>query len=260
MYPTFPSFLPEISSKWSAIYARLKRNCVFTLPLHSQERYVSEQLLFSLLKPILLIRFLCLGRLLHASFLLSWGGARAALSLVALANEKTRLCSIWAGQHMVRNEFRSRPFSPPGDLNVKKIENLCEGTWNLVPGKQETVLGSGCQYKLHAISLSNNVSSPPTNRFSVNLLILSPILSVNRVSTDSVNWKCNGLVSSVYGQVSFNYYCKKNRIALNWVMLIDNKCKHNSRVLFTNFKDYSYSNQLYKVPDRIIMVIKYIEA
>lgn len=71
VYPTFPSFLPEISSKWSAIYARLKRNCVFTLPLHSQERYVSEQLLFSLLKPILLIRFLCLGRLLHASFLLS---------------------------------------------------------------------------------------------------------------------------------------------------------------------------------------------
>lgn len=162
-----------------------------------------------LLKSMLLIRFLCLGRLLRASFLLGWGGVTVALSVVALANEKTRLCSIWAGQHMVRNEFRSRPFSPPGDLNVKKIENLCEGTWNLVPGKQETALGSGCQYKLHTISLSNNVPSPPTNSFSVNLLILSPVLSVNGVSTDSVNWKCNGLVSSVYGQVSFNYCCRE---------------------------------------------------
>lgn len=89
---------------------------------------------------------------------------------------------------MVRNEFPSRLFSPPGDLNVKKIENPYERMWNLVPGKQEAALGSGCQYKLHAnISLSNNVSSPPTNSFSVNLLILSPVLGINGVSSDSVN-------------------------------------------------------------------------
>lgn len=88
---------------------------------------------------------------------------------------------------MVRNEFHSRLFSPPGDLNVKKIENPYEGVWNLVPEKQEAALGSGCQYKLHAISLSNNASFPPTNSFSVNLLILSPVLSTNRVSSDSVN-------------------------------------------------------------------------
>lgn len=53
---------------------------------------------------------------------------------------------------------------------------------------------------------------------------------------------------------------EKNRIELKWVTLIDNKCKHDSRVLFTNFKDYSYSNQLYKVPDRIIIAIKYMEV
>lgn len=88
---------------------------------------------------------------------------------------------------MVRNEFHSRLFSPPGDLNVRKIENPYEGTRNLVPGKQEAALGSGCQYKLHAISLSNNVSSPPTNSFSVKLLILSPISGINGVSSDSVN-------------------------------------------------------------------------
>lgn len=88
---------------------------------------------------------------------------------------------------MVRNEFHSRPFSPPGDLNVKKIENPYEGTRNLVPGKQEAALGSGCQCKLHAISLSNNGSSPPTNSFPVKLLILSPIVGINGVSSDSVN-------------------------------------------------------------------------
>lgn len=67
---------------------------------------------------------------------------RAALSAAASVNENTRLCSIWAGQHMVRNEFHSRLFSPPGDLNVKKIENPYEGTRNLAPRKQEAALGS----------------------------------------------------------------------------------------------------------------------
>lgn len=119
--------------------------------------------------------------------MLGGGGARAALSVAVSVNENTRVCSIWAGQHMGRNEFRSRLLSPPGDLNVKKRENPCEGMRNLVPGKQEAALGSGCQYKLHAISLSNNVSSPPTNSFSVNLLILSPVLGINGVSSDSVN-------------------------------------------------------------------------
>lgn len=51
---------------------------------------------------------------------------------------------------------------------------------------------------------------------------------------------------------------EKNRIELNRVTLIDNKCKHNSRVPFTDFKDYSYSNQLCKALDRIIMLIKHM--
>lgn len=53
---------------------------------------------------------------------------------------------------------------------------------------------------------------------------------------------------------------KKNRIELNRVTLIDNKCKHNFRVPFTDFKDYSYSNHLRTALDRIIMVIKHMEA
>lgn len=88
---------------------------------------------------------------------------------------------------MVRNEFHSRLFSLPGDLNMKKIENPYEGTRNLVPGKQEAALGSGCQRKLHANSLSNNGSSPPTNSFSIKLLVLSPIVGINGASSDSVN-------------------------------------------------------------------------
>lgn len=53
---------------------------------------------------------------------------------------------------------------------------------------------------------------------------------------------------------------EKNRTELNRVILIDNKCKHNSRMPFTDFKDYSYSNQLCKALDRIIMAIKHMEA
>lgn len=53
---------------------------------------------------------------------------------------------------------------------------------------------------------------------------------------------------------------EKNRIELNRVTLIDNKYTHNSRVPFTDFKDYSYSNQLCKALDRIIMLIKHMEA
>lgn len=53
---------------------------------------------------------------------------------------------------------------------------------------------------------------------------------------------------------------ERNRVELNRVTPIDNKCKHNSRVPFTDFKDYFYSNHLRTALDRIIMVIKHMEA
>lgn len=101
------------------IYVRLKCNAFFLLRCYSC--HVSEQLLFSLLNPTLLIRFIFVS-----SSVLPFPLAEVEqeqLALWLLQQMKNQNCSIWAGQHMVRNEFHSRPFSPPGDFNARKIEN-----------------------------------------------------------------------------------------------------------------------------------------